>query len=166
MDMLANTALTDMSLSKDLLNAETVELYFTQPQSILTESLRLWSNSQFPQTTLSNCAEGKHGAASREDKHHITQGELSYRYLVKGKMSVTFAHDLFLGVGLLIQDAQLIIAIYEHDARVIAVFHGALILLYIININFNNHNKNNLTVMISTTIMIIIIIMTIRDVST
>lgn len=48
MDMLANTALTDISLSEGLLSAETVELYFTQPQSILTESLRLWSNSHRP----------------------------------------------------------------------------------------------------------------------
>ena len=48
MDMLANTALTDISLSKGLLNAETVEVYFTQPQSMLTESLQLWSNSHRP----------------------------------------------------------------------------------------------------------------------
>jgi len=60
---------------------------------------------------------------------------VSDRYLVTGKVSVTFTHDLFLGVGLLIQDAQLIIAIYEHDARVVPVFHSPLILLHIINVN-------------------------------
>lgn len=41
----------------------------------------------------------------------------------------TFAHDLFLGVGLLIQNAELIIAVYEHYASVIPVFHGPFILL-------------------------------------
>ena len=60
---------------------------------------------------------------------------MSDRYLVTGKVSFTFMHDLFLGVGLLIQDAQLIIAVYEHDARVVPVFHSPLILLNIVNIN-------------------------------
>ncbi len=64
----------------------------------------------------------------------LCQGKVSNRYLATGKVSVTFTHDLFLGVGLLIQDAQLIIAIYEHDAGVISVFNSALILLHIINI--------------------------------
>lgn len=44
-------------------------------------------------------------------------------------MKPTFAHDFLLGVGLLIQDAKLIIAIYQHNARVIAILHSALILL-------------------------------------
>ena len=65
----------------------------------------------------------------------LCQGKVSDTYLAKVKVSVTFAHDLFLGVGLLIQDAQLIIAIYEHDARVVPVFHSPLILLHIINVN-------------------------------
>lgn len=63
----------------------------------------------------------------------LTQGKVSDRF-TQGKVSVTFTHDLFLGVGLLIQDAQLIIAIYEHDAGVISVFHSPLVLLHIINI--------------------------------
>ncbi len=80
---------------------------------------------------------------------YLAKGKMSDRYLAKGKVSVTFAHDLFLGVGLLIQDAQLIIAVYEHDARVVAVFHRPLILLHIINIKVitklltQNNDKNN-----------------------
>ena len=41
----------------------------------------------------------------------------------------TFSHDLLLGVGLLIQDAKLIIAVNEHDACVVALLHSTLILL-------------------------------------
>lgn len=41
----------------------------------------------------------------------------------------TFAHDFFLGVGLFVQDAQLIVAVYEHDACVVALLHSTLILL-------------------------------------
>ena len=42
----------------------------------------------------------------------------------------TFPHDLLLGVGLLIQNAQLIIAVNEHDACVVPVLHSALVLLH------------------------------------
>ncbi len=83
-------------------------------------------------TIRSECTESKHGADSREGKSYLNTSKVSNRCLAAGTVSVTFAHDFFLGVGLLIQDAQLIIAVYEHDARVIPVFHSPLILLHTI----------------------------------
>lgn len=53
------------------------------------------------------------------------------------KQEHTFAHDLFLGVGLLTQDTELIIAVYEHDAGVVPVLHSPLILLHSKWIVFN-----------------------------
>ena len=43
---------------------------------------------------------------------------------------LTFVHDFLLGVGLLVQDAQLVITVNEHDACVVAILHSPLILLH------------------------------------
>ena len=46
-------------------------------------------------------------------------------------VACTFAHNLLLGVGLLIQNTQLVITVNQHDTGVIAILYSPLIFLHI-----------------------------------